>query len=302
MAKQPYNKPAFTIDEQLQQLIDRGMIIDDHAKAKHFLSELNYYRLGAYWLPFEIDHNTHQFKPGTTFEQVLERYDFDRGLRLLLLDAIERVEVSVRTQMAYHLSHKYGSHFHLDRSLYKGKWDYNFNRQKVEKEVFRSKETFIKHLKIKYNEPLPPIWAMVEIMTLGQLSSWYANLKSGADRNLVAHHYDFDETVFVSFLHHLSIVRNLCAHHSRLWNRAFTFKTTLPNYRPNALITNLNTEKPRNIYNTLTILAYLLDCVCSDHHWKQRIHDLIMKHNIPTEQMGFPTNWLQLNIWKSINF
>lgn len=87
----------------------RGLTVSDVPKAEHYLAQLNYYRFAAYCLPFEQDHATHQYLPGTTFEDILNLYSFDRKLRLLVLDGIERIEVSLRTQLAYHLSHNYNT-------------------------------------------------------------------------------------------------------------------------------------------------------------------------------------------------
>ena len=101
-----FNKPPKTFEEQVDLLIQRGMTIPDRAEALHYLKHLNYYRLRAYWLPFEKNHANHAFKPGTSFSEVLNLYVFDRELRLLVMDAIERIEVSIRTGWAYYLSHR----------------------------------------------------------------------------------------------------------------------------------------------------------------------------------------------------
>ncbi len=202
-----FNKLPFTHEQQLDQLIQRGLSCADRAEALDYLGHLNYYRLGAYWLPFEADHASHTFKPGTRFADVHNLYVFDRELRLLVLDAIERVEVSVRTSWAYILAHRYGPHAHLSANLFKKatrNWDYSQQSQKLETEARKSHETFLQHHYQKYDEPLPPVWAVVEIMTLGQLSKWYGNLCHGADRNAVAHRYDMDEINLTSFLHHLN--------------------------------------------------------------------------------------------------
>jgi abortive infection bacteriophage resistance protein len=106
MPKQSYSKPALSIEQQISQLCGRGMVIADTRLASHYLSQINYYRLTSYWLPFESNHDTHAFQRGTNFEQVLDLYIFDRELRLLVLDAIERVEVAVRTQLSFHLGHR----------------------------------------------------------------------------------------------------------------------------------------------------------------------------------------------------
>ena len=295
-----FNKPPLSFQDQLQQLEQRGLVVTDRQEADHYLSHLNYYRLAAYLLPFEQDHLTHQLTPGTTFDQVLNLYIFDRELRLLVLDAIERVEVSIRTQLAYALSHQHGPHAHLNAKLFKAKWNHAWNIQNLQKEAGQSREVFIRHLMNKYDEALPPIWAVVEIMTFGQLSKWYANLSSGADRNQVAHAYGMDEINLVSFLHHLSTVRNVCAHHSRLWNREFTFTFKLPRRRPVALVAEMNRQQHdmKRIFNTLVALAYLMDITCIDHHWKQRLKDLIKEHNIDTSNMGFPADWHNKPIWQ----
>ncbi len=301
MSKVCYSKPALTLQEQVEQLRNRGMVIADEPLAIHYLGHLNYYRLAAYWLPFEADHQNHTFIAGTTFEQILDRYVFDRELRLLLIDAIERVEVALRTQFAYQLSHVYGAHFLLQSGLFQAQgrnWSYLASLNQLVSDVANSRERFISHLNNKYSEPLPPVWAVVEIMTLGQLSKWYANLTGGADRNRVAHHFDFDEVTLVSFMHHLAVVRNYCAHHSRVWNRDFTFTFKLPKHRPGTVIASLNRSAPKKLYNTLVLLACLLDQISPGHHWKQRLKHLFNDHSIPEQEMGFPANWQQLPIWQ----
>lgn len=294
-----FNKPPLSYQDQLEHLEQRGLIVTDRQQAVHYLAHLNYYRLSAYLLPFEQDHATHKLKPNVSFDQVLNLYIFDRELRLLVLDAIERVEVSVRTQLAYNLAHQHGTHAHLNAALFKAKWNHARNMSNLQREVGQSREIFIRHLMNKYDEPLPPIWAVVEIMTFGQLSKWYANLSSGADRNKVAHSYDMDEINLVSFLHHLSTVRNVCAHHSRLWNREFTFTFKHPRKRPNILLTEMNIQEhgSKRLYNTLVMLAYFMDITCPGHHWKKRLIKLIEEHQIDTHPMGFPENWHDKPIW-----
>jgi abortive infection bacteriophage resistance protein len=297
MPKQPYTKPALSIDQQIDQLVDRGMMINNRPLATHFLSQINYYRLSAYWLPFEEDHKTHAFKKDTHFEQVLDLYSFDRELRLLVLDAIERIEVAIRTTLAFQLSHRYGTHPHLVAELFKHTWDYTKNISQLQKDVTQSKEIFILHLIANYSEALPPIWAVVEVMTLGQLSKWYANLKSRSDRNLIANNYDFDEVNLVSFLHHLTIVRNLCAHHSRLWNRDFIINFKIPKRRPQKLVEDFNQSTQKRIYNTLVMLLYLMDQISPDHHWRKRLIEKIDQHHIDTRRMDFPADWKTKAIW-----
>jgi abortive infection bacteriophage resistance protein len=295
-----FNKPPLSLDDQLDRLIQRGLTVPDRHRALHYLRHLNYYRLGAYWLPFEADHRTHRLCPGTTLDDVLNLYVFDREFRLLVMDAIERIEVSIRTRWAYHMAHTYGPHCHLAPALFKSphrSWRHEERLRALEGEVRRSQETFIRHLSATYDEPLPPIWALVEIMTFGQLSQWYANTRQRRDRNAVAREYDFDESVMTSVLHHLSTVRNQCAHHARLWNREFTFLPKLPKDRPAGVLDTLSFDASRRIYNTLTLMLYLMDVVNPHHHWRERLIGLIDHHAINVAEMGFPDDWRDRSLW-----
>lgn len=294
-----FEKLPKTFGEQVDLLISRGMRVDDPERTKRYLSHLNYYRLAAYWLPFEEDHPTHRFKPSTDFELVLQHYIFDRKLRLLIMDAVERIEVSLRTSWAYHMAHAYGPHALLDRGLFKTRWRHAENVNQVRDTVRSSSEVFIRHFD-QYDEPLPPIWLVCEIMTLGQLSKWYSNLGRRRDRNAVSHTYGLDEVNLTSFLHHLTVVRNHCAHHARIWNREFTFLWKLPRKKPPKLNKYFNRADGRRIYNTLVMLAYLMDTMGSNS-WKRRLDDLFTQHpDVNPRAMGFPPDWRYRTIWREL--
>lgn len=295
--KRPFGKPATTYTHQVALLQQRGMVIDDAAAAEFYLRHLNYYRLGAYWLPFEADHAAHTFKPGTRFADVMNLYVFDRELRLLVLDAIERVEVSVRSQWAYQLAHQHGPHAHLDASLAHKQHLWQANLDKLTEEVNRSDETFIKHLKATYSEVLPPVWAVCEVMSLGLLSRWYNNLKPMPTRRAIAATYGVDESVLSSWLHHLSLVRNTCAHHSRLWNREFTITPLLPRNKPAGLAAQCRPSS-RKLFNTLVILLHCMDVIAPQHHWRTRLKELLTRHAVPVTAMDFPPGWDQMALWQ----
>ncbi len=295
--KRAFIKIATTYDEQVAQLQERGMVVQDRAAAAFYLQHINYYRLGAYWLPFEADHAQHRFKQGTSFEEVLGLYVFDRELRLLVLDAIERIEVSVRAQWAYQMAHAHGPHAHLDESLARKSHLWQTNLDKLTKEVHRSDETFIVHLTRTYAEPLPPVWAACEVMSLGLLSRWYGNLKPGATRRAIARVYGLDDSLLESWLHHLTFIRNICAHHSRLWNREFTITPALPRSKPVGLAGEFQLGS-RKLYNTLLVLLHFMDVVSPSSAWRQRVQALVAEHEVPAEPMGFPEGWDGRAIWQ----
>lgn len=294
-------KPATTVDQQLRLLRQRGMVIDDESTARHYLHHIAYYRLRAYWLPFEIPtpDGEHALKPGTRFEDVLELYIFDRRFRLLMLDAIERIEVSVRSIWTHHLATTYGSHGYLEPALYGRPDHYQKALTGLREEIDRSQDTFIKHYKKTYHSPeTPPIWMAAELLSLGQLSKWVSNLRHRADRLAISKQYGLDEKIFSSLLHHLTYVRNICAHHRRLWNKQFTVTMTVPKYPPDvqAAVQGADT---RRIYNTLVMLGQLLPKIAPGTHWTQAVIQLIQDHPVVQRSaMGFPPDWQDRKFWK----
>lgn len=295
-----FAKPALTVEQQIEQLEKRGMAIPDRDRAAHYLTHINYYRLRAYWLPFEEETGDggHRFRAGASFEGALALYLFDRKLRLLVLDAIERVEVAVRTRWAYVLALRYGSHAYLREEIFQEVWKHGRCLEGLTEEIGRSHETFIDHYRSTYDEPeLPPIWAACEVMSFGQLSKWMENLKHRADQKEIAAPYGLDPMVLNSFLHHLTHIRNLCAHHSRLWNRRLTFTMRLPR-NPRHIVGWFNPAAGRNLYNTLVMLAHLLGVIAPQSSWKGRLRALLAEcPQAHPSAMGFPAGWEKLPVW-----
>ncbi|MEO5347743.1 MAG: Abi family protein [Magnetococcus sp. YQC-9] len=295
-----YDKPHTSFAQQIALLQSRGMIIDDYAQAIHCLTHLNYYRLVAYWLPFEEEHATHRFRPGTRFSEVLNLYEFDRKLRLLMMDAIERVEVSLRTQWAYYLSKEHGSHAYMLPSLCVNPETFKKNLDNLKESIHNSHEIFVKHYLDKYTEPnLPPIWACCELLTFGALSRWYADLRPKPIRRAIANTFGFDDDVLESFLRHLNLIRNDCAHHHRLWNRSFTITMRIPRSKPMELVENFCKENCRKIYNALVMLVWIMERIEPNNDWQNRLLAIIQQHAIDPSAMGFPADHAWRPIWQT---
>jgi len=296
-----YDKPALTIDQQIALLSSRGMIFQDPAGAAQSLRNLNYYRLSGYWIRYQQNHQTHVFSAETTFEKVISDYVFDRELRLLVLDAVEQIETSIRTRWAHVLGLRYGSHAHLDSMLFRQnhpKWNHAETIANITDTVKQSREGFIQHLRKTYDEHLPPIWAVVEVLSLGQISRLFSNLHHKSDRQAIAIDYGVDESLMTSFLHHVSVIRNICAHHSRLWDRNLPLKMQLPRKRPVELITSFNYQQRGGVYNTLTLLGWMVFCTNPTQFWMRRVKDHILKHPPARIEMGFPSNFEHSPVWK----
>lgn len=269
-------------------------------QVEHYLAHFNYYRLSGYWYAYRLPNN--KFKPNTYFSEIIKLYKFDKELRLLLLDAIEQIEVSIRTKLAYRLGEKYRAHALLNHHIFNNQNKYRETLSKLKTEVARSREDFITHLSHKYQETIPPIWAVVEVMSMGQLSNWYKNLKTRQDAKSISDNYQLDSTVLKSFLHHLTIIRNHCAHHARLWNKSLTFTLQIPTIRPAQVITAFQTgdHEKRKIYNTLVMMAWMLNIIQPNHDWTHRLKNLLLEYpDIKTSHMGFPANWQSFAIWQS---
>jgi abortive infection bacteriophage resistance protein len=208
-----YTKPPLIITEQIKLLKSRGLIISDINKAEDILSQINYYRLSAYCLPFESARDV--FKSGVTLENVKELYEFDRCLRFLIDEALEVIEISLRSKIAYYLSHTYGPFAHENSSTFfciKG-FSHSEWLEKVHEEIERSKETFVQHYKHTYTGfPKIPIWMAVEVMSFGSLSKIFHNLLR-KDQIQIAQGYGLHHRILASWLHTFTYVRNICAHH-----------------------------------------------------------------------------------------
>lgn len=303
--RQPYQKPALTLDEQIEYLRNKGMMIANEAWAKERLLHISYYRLSAYWLPFEYPKHQqradHCIQPGTSLKTVIALHEFDRGLRRLVLDAIEAAEISVRGNWAYQMAILGDGHSYLDPAHYANTAKFTENCRRLNEEARTSKERFMVHYRGKYDRPEPPVWMAAEILSFGSLSHWYANLSDRAVRQAIAQPYGLDERVFKTLLHHLSVVRNICAHHSRLWNRNFTVSLALPR-RPIELNGAVNRAEPKKLYNTLTLLLHVLECIGDITDWPSRLkaHLATLPHG-DLSQLGFPGNWETRAYWVELD-
>lgn len=308
-----YNKPALPISDQAQLLLDRGLVCDDRQRLEHYLSNIGYYRLSAYLLPFEqpsINGNSrnHKLLPNTTFEQVLNLYVFDRKLRLLVMEAIERIEVAARTRWASAMALRHGSHAHMNADLFKDPWQHACDIARVAKDLRDSNETFVVHYRNKYEAPyLPPIWAVVETMTLGGLSRWIASTNDNQVKLEVARMLGMPTIeILEQVLHALTPVRNICAHHARLWNRRFIL--LLPNIKrlrgqfiTETIVTPAGTtQEPltREIYNFLVVIQNLMLKMSPTTSWGARLAEHIQLLS-PEQQMamGFPADWKTRQPW-----
>ena len=307
-----YNKLPLTTAEHIQILKQRGLVFADEARAERYVATIGYYRLSAYCLPF-IDRSqkidNHDFKPKSSFDQILNLYIFDRQLRLIVLEAIERLEVAIRICWANELSiATQDAHAYLHPKNFKNVHKHQKCLDKVQDELKNSSERFIVHYFEKYTDPkLPPIWAMVETLSFGGLSHWYQNTLDNRLKMKVARVFGLPNVALMeSVLHALTLLRNTCAHHSRLWNRQFTKGMPLIHQLSSALnIETVHTpqgqvqQQPnKKIYNMLVVLSYMMLKIQPHTQWQSRLVSHLQQlapHFLPA--MGFPEQWQRNRFW-----
>ncbi len=330
----PFVKPSISVDEQVALLQGRGLSIQDPQRAKSYLEVISFFRLSAYMRPFQIafDEN-HTFKENAEFKQVVALYAFDRELRLLVMDAIERVEVAIRAMTNNVMGPKYqieadthsGSHWYLNNRHFKRDYDHHrllntlqdkLNKErgllarentKIDRSSFeqvkkddlkdlKQRENYCRYYVNNYNVPdLPPSWAIIEELTLGELSHLYKGLAKDSDRKAISKRFKAPQDKLASWLHTLTFIRNCCAHHARLWNRELPIAPKLmrdPEWQLPTVIPNSQIQPAKRLFAVLLLLAYLMKQVSPDSKWINKLLKLITDHpDVPVKNMGFPDGW-----------
>jgi abortive infection bacteriophage resistance protein len=297
MSKVPYTKPALSYADQLQQVKKRGLIIPDEAEFLRLVELKSYYRLSGYWYPLLRDHQQHIFKPGANFTTAMQIYQFDRDLRQLVINEMEKIEIAIRAKMIYIYSHSFGPFWYNNPNLFKENEKHTQIITKITAEYKRSDADFIRAFKLKYTDPLPPAWTAFEIISFGALSMLYQHLKPGKSKRKLANWFGLDDKSFASWLHTLVYVRNICAHHSRLWNRVIRIQPSPPKSPAYQWLNNTNVPNDR-IYIVLSGIIYLLHSLDNGHSLVKDFKALLTKYpNIDPHAMGFPAGWENEPLW-----
>lgn len=295
-----YNKLPIEISQQIEKLKGRGLKFDNEKEAQNHLSNISYYRLRAYIYPFKDNSQGNQpFNADVTFEQIIGLYDFDSKLRLLIFDAIEKIEIALRTQIIYHFALTHGSHWQLKPELYRDSMRFANHLDSLQKEIDRSNETFIDHYKNKYTNPTePPSWMSLEVSSMGLLSKIFQNLKKSPEKLAVTSHFGHkDVSVIENWILCFSTLRNICAHHGRVWNRRL-IQIKLPTHPTHTFLKNKSIYTNK-LYATLSCIEYVLKLIISNSTFNERLKELIKTCPLaPIKEMGFPKNWLDEELWK----
>lgn len=325
-----YDKPPLSLGELADRLVERGLQIPDRGRAIRYLQHIGYYRLSPYTIPFQQDRSDHTFRHGAQFDDVLDLYVFDRELRLLVTDALERVEVAVRAALTDHMSTTYGdSHWYIDDSHFRRRGEHeellNFIQKTSKRRLSGQPEmdgqpsdpvdgwhgmedaslihrSALEHYLLTYGTPeLPPSWLMVETLTIGQLDRMYRNLRKRADRNAIAASIGLAAPVLESWLQTYVRVRNICAHHGRLWNVGLGVYPVIPKSPSISWLKGpdaLPHRSTKGLYPVLVSLQSVLDSVSPRSSWARRLHKLLRtRPSMNLSGMGIPAAWAEDEFW-----
>lgn len=286
-------KQPKTFDELIDKLESRNLIINNKEYAKNFIKNINYYRLSGYYKFFYIESNEKHslFKEGTTFEDICDLYYFDKELRIILFKLMQDVEIMIRSHLAYYIAHNYSPNSYESFDLFfdcNEEYTTNKNlyfRENIDKKLNRSKEEFTRHYKEKYNSEFP-IWVIVEALDFGDLSRIYKNMKSKDKKKISNDYYSGNSFKCIeSWLEKSVILRNICAHHSRIVGRdLFNIKKNrvMSEFNFNGLFALLLGLKEIMTYNTM--------------QWDKFVNDMrVLSNNYGNlyfDKLAFPNNWI----------
>jgi abortive infection bacteriophage resistance protein len=316
----PYAKPYRTIPDQLALIKGRGMGVTDDALAETYLNRIGYYRLSGYWYPYRRSHSkdgiitvTDEFRVGTKFSEIVDLYVFDKKLRLLMMDVIERIEIAFRVQITLQLG-KRGAQAHRDPgSLHRsfttradpltGETEYQKWLLRQDRAFAGSKEEFAKHFKAKYTGENPPIWIAAELWDFGSMSILYSGMKKD-DQTAVANNFGISSfIVMASWLRNINVARNICAHHSRFWNKSNANTPVWPSNTecPDLGHIERDERSKSRVYGLACICVYLLRTINPNSGWIDRLKVVMAgfpkSDQISISSAGFPEDWEKANLW-----
>jgi abortive infection bacteriophage resistance protein len=312
-----YAKPGLSYNQLIDRLRSRGLVVPDEDRVIRYLRHIGYYRLSPYMIPFQRGKGDHTFASGTAFDDVLGLYVFDRQLRLHVLDGLERVEVAVRANLTDTMSALGGPHWYVGARYFKNAADHqrllNEIRGECEGQLSRPAEasgdhlvfpSALEHYLTRYGQPeLPPSWVTMEMLSIGQLSHLVSNLRERGDRTTIARSLGINDPLLASWLRTYSRVRNICAHHGRLWNVGLGVYPALPSARNVPWLADRaslaeHPDRARRLYPVLVSIQSILCTVSPHSSWANRLVGLLEDHpQVPLRGMGMFPGWHQDPFW-----
>ncbi|MCB9425985.1 MAG: Abi family protein [Flavobacteriales bacterium] len=294
-----YEKPPLTNDQHIILLKQRGLSIPNTNRAKKYLSTVGYYRLTGYMYQFQDSNN--KFKENVSFDTIIDHYNFDKKLRTIIGEYLERIEVALRSKLTNYYSINYGFFWFNNTSLFEESKAFDIIRTEIASKFENPQEIFLKHYKNKYtSESLPPSNMAMEILTMGKLSRLYKGLSNNYEKRLIAADFGLPSSILSSWFIYLNNVRNICAHHGRLFNKRVTAdRPRIPNRKQYQFNGEISVNFNSTLYGIIAMIDRLLVKINPTNTFTNKIIDLINQYpSIDPLAMGFPKNWKSEPAWK----
>jgi abortive infection bacteriophage resistance protein len=295
-----YNKTCTLPQDLLPLLKNRGLLIPDENRAVSYLTHIGYFRLSAYFYPLLKEPKADRiFKAGSTFDMALDMYRFDRKLRILLFNEIEKIEVAIRSAMSNWISAATGDIFWMTEPKHFNSPVFFAKRLAIiQSELDKSDEDFIVQFRNDYTNPYPPAWMIAEIIPFGALCKIFNDLKYKSIQKKIAGYFALSLPVFSSWIISLLSLRNLCGHHNRTWNKEVPISSHNLNHPAYPWINPANTDMKR-VYFRICIIKYLLFTISPNNTFTQKLLSLLAEYpTIDIRAMGFPADWRSEPLWK----
>lgn len=294
-----YTHKPIDLNQQLATLKKYGLLVNDEHRALEYLHSISYFRIACYLKYFE--ETEHHYACNTHFEDAINLYLFDNCLKNIISQTIRDIEIALRTRIIHYISMEQGAFWFMEPQHFENKSNFEYNLNKLSNELKRSNEDFLLEHFQKYDIPsMPPAWKSLEVATLGTLSKIYENLITTPSKKNVAHSFGLPQYTYLeSWNRSITVLRNCCAHHTRVWNRRFSLKPQLPHTLPMPWISNTSSIKPYKLYAQLCVLAYIEQTIIHSSELKKNL--LLLIHNYPNidiSAMGFPNDWQTEPLWK----
>ena len=291
-----YIQPQISVTEQIRLLKSEGLVFTDENRAQHILENISLFRMKSYLTPLRLP-GIRTFKPGANFDEAYNLYKFDSELRKMICSEMEKIEISISTQLSLIMGDEAGIYWFEDSSNFRDTNRHAGLLSSLEAELRRSDDDAIVAFQQRYSNEFPPSWMTFEVSSFGTLSMMYRWLKAGHARRKVARFYGLTDTIMESWLHSIVYVRNICAHHSRLWNRRLSINALIPR-RTHLPFINIPGDTKR-VYYIMSILLYFLQTVNPRNTFAARFKSLLGRYpNVNVSAMGFPSNWQDEKLWQ----
>lgn len=293
-----YQGEPYSHDDIISILRSRGLRIDDEKRARHILTNVSLTRLYNYLMALTVPGDQHKFKEGASFESAYALYGFDRRLRELIFHEMEKIEISIRTHIAFACNGREKGYWFLNKEHFRTARSHDNILRHIKMELERSDNESIRQFYSRYADEFPPSWVTLEAVSIGTLNTIYKELKDQNIRYRIASYYGLTPEVFSSWVRHLVTIRNSCAHHNRVWNNEPSVKAAIPD-STDYPFPRFEEEDRKHIYMTLCIIKYLQNSVKPTNTFGARLKTLVGNFKmIDPALMGFPRGWAELDFWK----